>query len=232
MKRISLILSLTSCFIFANAQVANEYHAAADKYFAQGDYYSASQYYEKYLVPGKSKTVQTAYNPYSVSASSNKKLTITSNSKEKVIYNLAECYRKLHLHDKAAIYYQQATGFNKQAFPLARFYYATTLRALGRYDESDEAFTAFRQEYPLKDIYSSTADIEIENLRFIKQQMARKSLNAYTVQKSAGLNSEGGSYAPVWMDDKTLWFTSTRPQGTDKSKDAANSEKPAARSVL
>ncbi|MEP7163153.1 MAG: OmpA family protein [Ferruginibacter sp.] len=223
MKRICLILSLTSCFVFAKAQVVNEYVAAADKYFVKGDYYSASQYYEKYLAGGKGKTTQMGFSPYAAAATSSKKITVTSNSKEKVIYNLAECYRKLHYHDKAVTYYQQAAGFNKVAFPLANFYYASTLRALGRYDEAATAFTAFLQEYPLKDLYARTAEMEIENLRFIKQQMARKSINAYTIQKSGSLNAkEGGSYAPVWMNSKTLWFTSTRPQGEDKNKNNSN----------
>ena len=113
MKRISLIFSLLICFGFAQAQVANEYLAAADKYFVKKDYYSAAQYYEKYMTPPKTKTIQTAFSPYAVSANANKKIKITSNSKEKVIYNLAECYRKLHYHDKAAVYYLQATTFDK-----------------------------------------------------------------------------------------------------------------------
>jgi outer membrane protein OmpA-like peptidoglycan-associated protein len=221
-KRISLILSFTICFVFANAQVANEYLAAADKYFAKGDYYSAAQYYEKHLVPGKTKNVQAAYNPYSVSATANKKITVTSTSKDKVIYNLAECYRKLHFYEKAVPYYQQATGFSKTSFPLAMFHYATTLRALGKYDSAAIAFKSFKQEYPLKDMYATTADMEIENLAFISSQMARKSLGAYKVEKSALNATEGGSYAPVWMNDKTLWFTSTRPEGNDPNKNNSN----------
>ena len=221
-KRISLLFSLLVCFVFSHAQVGNEYLAAADKYFAKGDYYSASQYYEKYLAGGKSKTVQTAYSPYSVSATANKKITVTSNSKEKVIYNLAECFRKLHFHDKAAPNYLQATSFNKGAFPLAMFHYATTLRALGKYDEAATAFASFKQDYPLKDMYATTTDMEIENLRFIKQQMARKSVASYKVEKSGLNGTEGGSYAPVWMNEKTLWFTSTRPQGEDKNKNNSN----------
>lgn len=223
MKRISLIASLIICSVIAYAQVANEYLAAADKYFADGDYYSAAQYYEKYMNRGKSKTGQAAYNPYSVSTPAKKKLLISSNSKEKVVYNLAESYRKLHFHDKAIPYYTEASNYDRTQFPLARFYYATTLRALGKYDEAEEAFTSFSKDYSVKDVYTSTAKIEIENLRFIKQQMARKTLQAYSVQKSAGLNaSEGGSYAPVWMNAKTIWFTSTRPGGTDNHKSNIN----------
>ncbi len=223
MKRISLLLSLI-CFVgFAHAQFVNDYLGAADKYFTKGDYYSAAQYYEKYLESNKSKTKkQAGYQPYAVSAATTKKITVTSNSKEKVIYNLAESYRKLHFHEKAAPYYMEASNFNKTAFPLAKFHYATTLRAMEKYDEATTFFTAFLQEYPTKDKYAATAAREIENLQFIKQQMARKNLEAYKVEKSSALNAEGGSYAPVWMSDNTLWFTSTRPLGTEKNKTTTN----------
>ena len=199
-----------------------EFLAAADRYFASGDYYSASQYYEKYLAGKPGKKSSAGFNPYAVSAAATKKVTVTSDSKEKVIYNLAECYRKLHYHDKAVTHYQQASNFDRNAFPLAKFHYASTLRALGRYDEAAAEFTAFRQGYTQNDLYAATADREIQNIGYIKQQMARKSLSAYNINKDNGLNAEGGSYAPVWIDDKNIWFTSTRPQGDDKAKNTNN----------
>lgn len=218
MKKIGFFfLAFTSSMVVVNAQAPTEYLAAADKYFASGDYYSAAQYYEKHLSGKKPKNAPGGYNPYSVTAAANKKLVVTSNTKEKVIYNLAESYRKLHYHDKAVTYYQQAGSFDKTAFPLAKFHYAGTLRALGRNDEAAVEFTDFKNSYKENDQYAAIAAMEIDNLAFIKQQMARKTLNAYKVEKSTGLNAEGGTYAPLWIDDKTLWFTSTRPQGDDKS---------------
>ncbi len=218
MKRICFfLLAFISTIVVVNAQAPTEYLAAADKYFASGDYYSAAQYYEKHLSGKKPKNVPGGYNPYSVTTVVNKNLVVTSNTKEKVIYNLAECYRMLHYYDKAVTYYQQASSFDKAAFPLAKFHYAGTLRALGRNDEAAVEFADFKNSYTGNDQYAALAALEIDNLAFVKQQMARKTINSYKVEKSTSLNAEGGSYAPLWVDEKTLWFTSTRPQGNDKS---------------
>src|SRR5438876_2963045 len=52
----ALLLSIAS----AKAQFVYDYLKAADNYYKQADYYSATQYYEKYLA---TKEV-TGYNPY------------------------------------------------------------------------------------------------------------------------------------------------------------------------
>jgi outer membrane protein OmpA-like peptidoglycan-associated protein len=221
-KRISLLLALTCIVFFAKAQFVNDYLVAADKYFASGDYYSASQYYEKYLGQAKSKTGQQSFQPYSVSAAANKKVTVTSTSRQKVIYNLAESYRLLHYHVKALPYYEQAVAFNSPGLPLAKYYYASTLRALEKYDEATAAFTDFLQTYPQKDIYAENAERELANLTFIKSQLARTDLKAYTLNKTNGLNADGGSYAPLWLNDNKLWFTSTRINGVEKNHNNRN----------
>ena len=222
MKKFILSLTILVCVLGAKAQFINDYLVAADKYFAKGDYYSASQYYEKYLGQEKAKTGQQAFHPYAVSAASNKKVVVTSTNRQKVIYNLAESYRKLNYHEKALPYYEQAITFDAKAFPLAKYYYASTLRAMERYDEAATAFTNFKNEYTTEDIYSVAATREMANLAFIQQQLKRADLSSFTVAKSTGLNAEGGTYAPVWMNDGSLWFTSTRPQGSEKGNSNAN----------
>ena len=138
MKKIFSTVTLICCFVFAKAQV-NEYLVAADKFFAAGDYYSAAQYYEFYLGKKKSKNNQAAYNPYAVSAVSKSapaKSKVPVSSKEQVIYNLAESYRHLNFHEKAEPYYVQAMASDRSKFPLLRYRYATTLRALGKPEEA------------------------------------------------------------------------------------------------
>lgn len=222
MKKLSLSLTVIVLAFTAQAQFINDYLVAADKYFAKGDYYSASQYYEKYLGQEKAKTGQQAFHPYAVSAASNKKVVVTSTNRQKVIYNLAESYRKLNYHEKALPYYEQAIAFDAKAFPLAKYHYATTLRAMERYEEAATAFTAFKNEYTTADVYTAGATRELANLAYIQQQLKRADLASFTVEKSTGLNSEGGTYAPVWMSDGSLWFTSTRPQGAEKGSTNAN----------
>jgi outer membrane protein OmpA-like peptidoglycan-associated protein/tetratricopeptide (TPR) repeat protein len=222
-KRISLLVSLLGCFVFAKAQFVNDYLAAADKYFAKGDYYSATQYYEKYLGQEKGKTGKQTFQPYSVSARANRTAVIVSSSKQKVIYNVAEAYRMLHFHEKALPYYEQAITFDKAAYPLAKFHYAATLRAMSKYPEAAHAYTDFLSDYSTADNYAATAQRELKNLEYIQQQLVKKDLNSYTIEKNNGLNAEeGGSYAAVWMNDGKLWFTSTRPQGADKDNNNLN----------
>jgi outer membrane protein OmpA-like peptidoglycan-associated protein len=222
MKKIFSTLTLVLCFAIGNAQV-KEYLVAADRYFANGDYHSAAQYYEKYLGKGKSKGDE--FSPYAVAASTKpvvKKTNVPVSSKEQIIYNLAECYRQLNFYEKAEPYYIQAIAGDKTKFPLIRFHYATTLRALGKNEEAAAQFRGFLEEHKGEDSYSESAEREIKNLDFIRSQMAKKGLNAYTIVKSPKvLNDTGATYAPAWLDQNTLLFTSTKPETRD-SKEYTN----------
>lgn len=216
MKKLLLTVTIVISVVSLNAQFAYDYLKAADEYFRKADYYSAAQYYEKYLAGGKGKTNGEAYNPYSLHKNTGaKKPTGKVSSREQAIYNLAESYRQLHFHVKAEPYYEQALAFDAAAFPLARYWHATTKRALAKYAEAEQGFIAFLDGYKMNDIYATAAKREIESLRFVQAQLNRKDLNLYSVAKAADqLNDTGATYAPTWMNNSTLLFTSTRP---DKS---------------
>ncbi|RYY47291.1 MAG: flagellar motor protein MotB [Chitinophagaceae bacterium] len=218
MKKLTTGLLAIVCMLTAHAQFANDYLAAADKYYANGDYYSAAQYYEKYLAD-KSKGNKAGFNPYEVSAGPKRNAPAAASSPAQVIFNLAESYRQLHYHEKALPYYEQA---DKKQFPLAAFHLASTLKALGRYEEAAAAFQNFTAAYTATDLYSAAAERELKSLDYIKEQLQRKDINKYTVQKAASLNGEGGTYAPAWLNDETLLFTSTRPDANDKNKPNSN----------
>lgn len=72
MKKILTAASVVFCFLSAGAQFTYDYLKAADNYFKKGDWYSASQYYEKYL--GSKGGKKEAYNPYVVQTASSKNL--------------------------------------------------------------------------------------------------------------------------------------------------------------
>src|SRR5688572_25104267 len=63
-KHIIIISGLAVSLTAANAQYVKNYKRAADKFYKQGDYYSAAQYYERSLAGNKS--VQSGYEPYQV----------------------------------------------------------------------------------------------------------------------------------------------------------------------
>ena len=196
------------------AQFTYDYLRAADGYFKKGDYYSAAQYYEKYLEKPKAKDRQNGYSPYTVQNAAKKTGGVMS-SKEEAVYNLAESYRLLNYHVKAEPVYQQTLNFDKVKFPLTLFHYATTLRALAKYEEAEKAFGEFLAGYSTKDSYSEMAAREVENLRYIQTQLRKKDIALYTLNKAGeGLNAKGASYAPVWVNSNTILFTSTRPEDT------------------
>ncbi|HYF31631.1 MAG TPA: OmpA family protein [Chitinophagaceae bacterium] len=222
MKKLLLTAVAITGFMCTQAQFTYDYLRAADNYYKKGDYYSAAQYYEKYLGAAKPNGNRDAYNPYTVQTSS-KKSQVPTSSKTQAIYNLAESYRLLNYPEKAEDYYRQALDFDKAQYPLARYWFATTQRALAKYEEAEKAFNEFLAEYTINDKYSESARREIQNLQFIQVQL-KKDVSLFNITKAPeGLNSVGASYAPVWLNDNTLYFTSTRPENaTAKTKDYTN----------
>jgi OmpA-OmpF porin, OOP family len=222
MKKIFITAALLTCFGCIQAQFVYDYLKAADNYYKKGDYYSAASYYEKYLGAGKAKGNGNGYNPYAVQSSS-KKSQAPLTGRAQAIYNLAESYRMLHYHSKAAQYYKEALELDKLQFPLARYWYATTQRALENYAEAEILFNQFLDGYAIDDKYSQAARRELLNLRFIQSEL-KKDTRLFNITKaSAGLNDTGASYAPAWLGNETLLFTSTRPvNGAANEKEFTN----------
>ena len=213
MKKLFLITAVCCCFTSVHAQFVYDYLKAAEKYFQIGDYASAANYYEKYLGKDKSggKLEVYPYTPQRIS----KKTAPDINSREKALYNLAESYRLLNYPEKAEPVYKEVMDANKAAFSLALYHYATIQRATARYNEAEESFKSFLAGYTTNDNYKEGAERELKNLVFIKSQLKRSDLKYYTIKKApAELNSIGASYAPVWLNSRTLLFTSTRPLDT------------------
>lgn len=206
-----LILSFS-----AGAQYVYDYQKAADAYFQKGDYASAAEYYEKYL--GRDKQTGKEFNPYTPQSVVGKK-SAAMISREKATYQLAECYRLLNYPSKAEPVYKEVMDMNKAGFPLAQYHYASMLRALAKYAESEQNFKTFLDEYKNDDDYRRNAERELQNLQFIQVQLKKKDLKYYTVTKAPELiNATGANYAPVWLNTNTLLFTSTRPEDTAAKK--------------
>ena len=180
MKKYFVTASAILAMMVSQAQFAYDYQRAANDYYAKGDYHSATVYYEKYLADGKGKDGPT-YDPYTIQKMSKQEKTAML-SKQQSIYNLAESYRHLNFHVKAEPYYQQAVNFDKAAFPLSKFRYATTLRALEKFDEAEKYFKEFLADYAVDDTYRETAMREVNNIDFIKAQLKRSDLSLFTVR--------------------------------------------------
>jgi OmpA-OmpF porin, OOP family len=191
------------------AQSTADYLRAADRFFKDGDYYSASQYYEKYLT-GKPGKKTGGYNPYVVQKVSQVTTPSTPSSRKDVVYNLAESYRMINYYSKAEPYYREAANMGP-VYPLAPYWHAKCQRAIGNLDSAEVELKAFQATYTAQDDISKDVQKELNDLSFIKSQKARKDLARYNVNKSANpLNTVGANYAPFFLADGTLTFTSTR----------------------
>jgi len=210
-KALFLLLSIAFCSML-QAQVVYDYLKGADRYFKNGDYYSAATYYEKFLgmKAGKMK-VDAGVPPYASYKGIGKKAAVEMSSKEQAMYNLAESYRLLHFHSMAEpIYKTCLSSIDKNKFPLTRYWYASTLRYLGNYAEAEAALKQFLDEYPNDDEYKEQAAREIKNLGFIQDQMKRKDLGLYKVVKTTGEIPDSGAavYAPYFTTNN-VFYTST-----------------------
>lgn len=213
MKKIFLAAMIGISISSANAQFVYDYLKAADNYFVKGDYASAAEYYEKYFDRNSTGSARE-FMPYT-NQNPVKKTSPALANREKAMYQLAESYRMLNFPLKAEPNYKQVIEMNKARFPLAIYHYAATLRALGKYAESEQHFRGFLDEYKADDFYYQDAQRELQNLQFIQAQLKKKELKYFTITKAPeGLNSTGASYAPAWLDNTTLLFTSTRPEDT------------------
>src|SRR5688572_33472235 len=145
MKKIFFALAVLFTATSLKAQYVYDYVKAADEYFAKGDYASAAEYYEKYFSDGKGAN-ETEFKPYTPQNASKKKVTTTT-TKELAQYRLAESYRLLNYPSKAEPEYKKTMDMGKGQFPLAQYHYASQLRALGKYPEAEQNFTAFLAGY-------------------------------------------------------------------------------------
>jgi outer membrane protein OmpA-like peptidoglycan-associated protein len=186
------------------------YLKAADRYYKQADYYSATLYYEKYLVTGTKHTDPMTYNPYAAAGPSDRVTTGPAADEQQAVYQLADSYRRLNDPAKATPLYEKSMTYNNDRYPLAAYYYGICLRSTEKYDAAEEVLSAFLAKYKSTDTYSVDAEKELRNLRFIRQQLQKGDLSLYHLHKAAGtLNAGGATYAPVWAGDKLL-FTSTK----------------------
>ena len=213
MRKIFLPAILLTVVVHAKAQFGDDYLKAADKYYKTADYASAAVYYEKYLQVGV-KSNSNEYEPYEVTIT--KKVAQHVNSHQ-AIYHLAESYRLLTNFEKAAPVYKQLLQAAPDVTPLAYYQYAAVLRAQAMYAEAERALNIFLDKYKTEDTYTVTARRELQNLRFIQEQLALNDVRRYTIEKLTQ-GREGASYAPAFTPDNNLLFTATWADSTVTGK--------------
>jgi OmpA-OmpF porin, OOP family len=202
-----VIVALVGIVSSARAQYITDYKRTGDIYFQARDYYSAAQYYTKALGTFKIKPEEIL--PYTVQLRG--KETGKIKDYEAVIYRLAESYRQFNDWGNAEKYYSQAVGFNNNtAFPLARFWYGTCLRATAKYDSALVQFQQFKAGYTAMDEYATRTNLEIACCEFAISEMKRTP--GFTITKISGdVNGGGANYAATVLTSTQLMYTSSRP---------------------
>lgn len=193
----------------ASAQFMSDFKRTADMFYEKGDYYSAAQYYERYLTSKQPKASTTNYKPYLISIASKTKKE--GNAYETAVYRLAESYRNYFDFANAEKWYATAVTFDSAAYPLTRYWYGVSLRANTKYADAETQFNQFLQGYRQPDEYAANARKELANCQFIQQQLSGRSAGKVAVHKmNSPINQGGATYAPVWLDNKNFVFTSSR----------------------
>jgi len=186
-----------------NAQVNHlGYFRQGEKLFRESSYYEAAQYYEKYLSLDK-KSGPPAL-PFAVEKKT--KGLAHRNPRQEAIYHLAECYRQVNDYARAEWWYALARSFSPASYPEEHYWYAVTLRANGRYAQAIDELTLFEKEYTGMSPILVDADRQLESLRFIQEQLARKDDNSFRLDRQADFDNTS-AYAPTVRSGDTLVFT-------------------------
>lgn len=212
LKKILLIAGLSASSILSYAQYAYNYLKAADDYYRKGDYFSAAQYYEKYL-NGKTSGGSASYNPYNA-AGKPKDKQVKNVSREDIVYKTGESYQLLNNYVKAEPFFKEATAASSR-FPLARYWYAKSLKANSKFEEAETEFNTFLQEYTTDDNFKQDASKELKNLQFRSAELKKNDLALYSINKM-GMNKAATS-APA-KEGSVMVFSSTRPLDSGSSK--------------
>lgn len=214
-KHIIIISGLVVSFTTAGAQFAKNYKRAADKFYKQGDYYSAARYYEKSLAGNKS--VQNGYEPYQVEKRPAGEPVKDVHSKVELLYNLADSYYRLQDFSHAEVYYKEMIDLNAAAYPIALYEYAICLRANGKYSGAQQQLEIFLNTKPAAE-NKTKATQELANCTFIQQQLQQGGAGVKIEKLNSQVNKDGASYAAAWLNTNTLVFTATRPAVDTRSK--------------
>lgn len=194
----------------SGAQHFYSYYDAGNMFYAKGDWYSAAQYYERYLDPVR-RRMDSLFNPYVIKTANPKRKPLHESNLKRAIFHTAECYRHLHYPEKAIGYYRLAAQFKDNPYPIARFHYAVALKSLSEFAEARIQFEMFLSAYTGSKDTLQLARQELLNLTFIKRQMSRTDLNRFKVtQVASGAGKFQAVYAPVHNKHGQLYVTGTR----------------------
>jgi OOP family OmpA-OmpF porin len=188
----------------------------ADKYFANGDYYTAAGLYEQYLNPDNSKNKKSGMLIYN-SITDQKSKAKDTRPRLDIVYKLAESYRLSHYFSEAATRYKECYDSSANTYPGALYWYAVCQRSLGNYPAAEEILNRFLKNHATESPLKLAAEFEKQTLDFIRTQMNRADTALYLISKAdAAVGIQKGLYAPVGITANQYLVTSTTKDSLSK----------------
>ncbi|MFA6923737.1 MAG: OmpA family protein [Bacteroidales bacterium] len=197
-----ILFVLTFCFSNASAQLfnfnkknkANKFKTIrlADYAFTNGNYNAAVDLYLK--------------------------IYETEPNKAYISYNIAESYYNLRKYKKAEIWYKETCFSDPNAYPLAKFKYASMMKYNGNYKAAINAFSEFSKTYKGQDAqyYKKLVKKEIKDCEFALAASIDSS--AVIIEHlDTSINRENSDFAAIPFDSTKLIFSSLRLNSSENN---------------
>lgn len=189
MKNTKTLLFLAFVLLFStNVFAQKRILKKADEAFKIGEYYIATENYEKYY----------------------EKLT-GKPEKAEIAFKLGECARRTMNQRKAAKWYGKAVRYKIEK-PIAWLYYADALRSLGKYEEAKIQYKKYQNLVP----QDERGKIGEKSCDYAVEWMANPT--RWNVTPASEINSKYADFCPSFGRSKAeIYFSSTRESAHGKN---------------
>src|SRR5512133_1371362 len=184
MKRLFLLLIMLMIVASFEAPAQKRKAERAYSSFAAGEYFDAIDLFK---------------DAYSKTKKSDK------NSRNELVFMIAECYRLTNDPKNAETWYKLAVK-SSNAKPEAEFWLAESMKKNDKYQQAIDEYKKYKQAVPS----DTRADQEIRSCELAMDWM--KNPEAYVVEEVKDLNSKDDDFSPVYgrEDYGIVYFTSSR----------------------
>ncbi|NJK87011.1 MAG: hypothetical protein HC906_14575 [Bacteroidales bacterium] len=139
--------------------------------------------------------------------------TTDKNEKLEIAFHIAESYRKTNNSVQSELWYRKVLDKNYEN-PLAILYYADALKMNQKYEEAKVQYKAYKELVPGDPRGNDgivSCDLALEWMEYP---------SGYEVEEMKFFNSKFNDYSPAFAsnDYRTIYFTSSRDEGTGKAE--------------
>ncbi len=166
MTKISITIVAVLMAFGSIGQSKKELLELGDQAFEKKNYASAAYFYLKIVQGSKGGKYDVAH-PYEINTYTTGKtnvdtsqtvaLSVSEARNQHSINRIADSYRLLHDYENAVVWYEKALTNPSEEFPYARYWYASSLIKLERYDEADAEINKFMEEVDDNDPFKQLA---------------------------------------------------------------------------